>query len=97
MGPELNAMTNTDGAETSRAQHHENLFGSVASLHEIINRLEGLRNRIVGAEQPSDPQPNLSSVSTLCLGDVLQQAPEEIRNLRNQMHDMISDIESRLF
>ena len=93
----MNKFTDAASTQPARPQHHEAIYSATIDLDEIIYRLELLSNRVSGDEQNGVVASGLKEGSNVSLSVILESTPAALNQKRNQMLDLISLIEDKLF
>ena len=95
MGPNTECTAGQATAISAQPKHL-NLFDEIEALDEVKRRLGSLLNRVMhGNGGPDDaPNPECTAVS---LRDFLENAPDELRGKRNNILQLINELEEVLF
>lgn len=85
-------------AKSERTEyHHESIRSTLSGLNDAVEKLEGLRDEIIGAGQEAVPTPLSTAVSMSNLTAVLQNTPNEITTHAGRIRSLVDDIRAALY
>jgi len=99
----MSPINRGEGGLGQRQTKHLAIVDGIKRIERSIDRIDLLRTKINGEDNPNKADPSLTPITKapillpMCLNEFLNETPDKLAKMSEELNSLITDIEGMLF